>query len=48
MMRKILIASANMSIQLPISEIPTYFHKLLEESIFAQEKEIWNVKYKVI
>ena len=38
-MREILIESANMSIQVPISEIPTYFHKQLEEIQHLHKKK---------
>ena len=42
MMREILIESANMSIQVPISEIPTYFHKQREEiqQLHKKKKEL--------
>ena len=41
-MREILIESANMSIQVPISEIPTYFHKQREEiqQLHKKKKEL--------
>ena len=38
-MREILIESANMSIQVPISEIPIYFHKQLEEIQHLHKKK---------
>ena len=40
MMREILIESANMSIQVLISEIPSYFHKQLEEIQHLHKKEL--------
>ena len=41
-MREILIESANMSIQVPISEIPIYFHKQREEiqQLHKKKKEL--------
>jgi hypothetical protein len=48
MMRDILIESANMSIQVPIYEIPTYFHKQLEEiQHLHKKKRVGRKKYKV-
>ena len=50
MMREILIESANMSIQVPISEIPTYFHKQREEiqHLHKKKKRVGrrNTKFK--
>jgi len=50
MMREILIESVNMSIKVPISEIPTYFHKQREEiqQLHKKKKGVGrrNTKFK--
>ena len=46
MMRETLIESANMSIQVPIFEKPTYFHKQLEEIQHCTRVGRRNSKFK--